>query len=138
MDLRILKRAASDQCQVDPDTFEDILPATPLQEGLMASTAKDPTAYVSRQIWTLPDDIDLERFESAWRTVSRSVALLRTRFFAHGSRAFPTILHATAPCHVVDSLEAYLQDDRGCAYGLGDRLARFAVIKRAKQRPVFV
>ncbi|KAF2716070.1 acetyl-CoA synthetase-like protein [Polychaeton citri CBS 116435] len=56
----------------------DVYPCSPLQEGLIALSAKQPGTYVSRQVFDLPEAVDIERFKYAWETTVRSNPILRT------------------------------------------------------------
>ncbi|KAJ5279769.1 nonribosomal peptide synthase [Penicillium angulare] len=70
---------AVEQCQVSRDHIEDIYPCTPLQEGLLALTARDPEAYIGQWIYRLPHGVDLERLHLAWQHVAQSHPIMRTR-----------------------------------------------------------
>jgi amino acid adenylation domain-containing protein len=117
------------QCKVSLEAIADILLATPLQIELMASTAKNPGTYISRQIWDLPDHIDLVKFQRAWDAVISSNPILRTRLFAHETGIYQAVMHDLPSWEVRDDLEEYLEEDRLRAYGLGDELIRFALIE---------
>lgn len=57
-----LRREIAVSCGVDAALVEDTYPCTPLQEGLMAMTAKQPDAYIGRYVVEIPNHINLERF----------------------------------------------------------------------------
>ncbi|KAJ5107404.1 nonribosomal peptide synthase [Penicillium angulare] len=72
-------RLAVEQCKVPRDHIEDIYPCTPLQEGLLALTARNPEAYIGQWIYRLPSGVDLERLHLAWQRVAQAHPILRTR-----------------------------------------------------------
>lgn len=67
---------------IRPDDVEDIIPCSPIQEGILASQSKDPSVY---RPWSLlevnagPNEqrLDIERLKSAWGTVVKRHGLLR-------------------------------------------------------------
>lgn len=61
------------------EQIEDVYPCTPLQEGLFALTSKDPRRYVETTRYNVPEDVDLDRFFSAWQKFSQAHPILRTR-----------------------------------------------------------
>lgn len=69
----------AETCGLDDEEIEDIYPCTPIQEALIAVTARVPQAYISRQHFRLPLNIDLERFRVAWDLVHENNPILRTR-----------------------------------------------------------
>jgi amino acid adenylation domain-containing protein/thioester reductase-like protein len=74
-----LMQEVTKQCNIDRDSVEDIYPCTPLQEGLFALTIKQPGAYVFNFALELAQDVDVDRFQNAWDTVTEANPILRTR-----------------------------------------------------------
>ncbi|KAJ5193174.1 nonribosomal peptide synthase [Penicillium cf. viridicatum] len=72
-------RIAVEQCHIPQNQIEDIYPCTPLQEGLLALTARDPEAYIGQWIYRLPDGVDLERLHVAWDRVAQAHPILLCR-----------------------------------------------------------
>lgn len=70
---------AASQCGVPRDSITDMYPCTPLQEGLIAASNRQPGAYVGRMVFSLAGGIDITRFRSAWETVVAETPILRTR-----------------------------------------------------------
>lgn len=70
---------AAEACSVDPSRIEDVFPCTPLQEGLLALTAKRPGGYIATEVMKLRSDIDTWRFRAAWNIFLNQTAILRTR-----------------------------------------------------------
>ena len=70
----------ADQCGVSPDAIEDVYPAAPFQEALLALTSKDPGAYVVHRKFHIADHVDIARLRAAWLATCRANPILRTRF----------------------------------------------------------
>ncbi|KAJ5764815.1 acetyl-CoA synthetase-like protein [Penicillium odoratum] len=78
-DREFLISKAMEECGVQRAQIEDIYPCTPLQEGLLALTARQKGAYTGKFELQLPKDIDHSRFQNAWATILQSNPILRTR-----------------------------------------------------------
>ncbi|KAA8900647.1 hypothetical protein FN846DRAFT_988776, partial [Sphaerosporella brunnea] len=124
-----LKRLVAQQCNLDSQlgSVIDVYPCTPLQEGLMALSAKSG-AYVSDMVFRLPE-IDPIRFKTAWGSVLQNEEILRTRIVdiaPYGS------LQVVVDAHMEweaagNSLPGYLNGTRQPMV-YGDQLCRFALI----------
>ncbi len=66
-------------CGVNACQIQDIFPCTPLQEGLLAMTAKRPGDYVSHNEFLLDETVDASRFKRACQEVAASIPILRSR-----------------------------------------------------------
>ncbi|KAL2132502.1 hypothetical protein VTI74DRAFT_3721 [Chaetomium olivicolor] len=116
---------------IDKSSVADLLPCTPLQEGLIALTAKDPEAYVLREIYRLPSRMDMERFKSAWEAVVRDAEILRTRIVQLGEHGcFQVVMNQSGiPWHGASKVQEYIDHDKGQPFSYGAPLARFALIE---------
>ena len=72
--------AAAEQCGVGAALIDDIYPATPMQETLLASSLKQKGAYVADLRLTVGKGVDVDRLVNAWNAVHQANAILRTRF----------------------------------------------------------
>ncbi|KAJ5170685.1 uncharacterized protein N7500_003468 [Penicillium coprophilum] len=64
-----------------PTTATRILPATPIQEAMVAEmSASGYKHYYNHEILELEPDVDSEKIEQAWRAVIRAHPILRTSF----------------------------------------------------------
>ncbi|OXV10693.1 hypothetical protein Egran_01550 [Elaphomyces granulatus] len=70
--------AAIAQCKVRLDQIEDIYPCTPLQEGLIALTAKTAGSYIGQFTCELPSQVNLDHFRQAWQDTIDANPILRT------------------------------------------------------------
>jgi amino acid adenylation domain-containing protein len=116
------------------DMIEDVYPCTPLQEGLMMISVRQPGAYMAQEIFTLPSTIDVPRFMKSWATTIRSIPILRTRIVQDkDAKAYQTVLKAVDEPQWEDvsgkSLASYLKSDRQLPTLYGEALARYALIK---------
>ncbi|TLS31578.1 hypothetical protein PpBr36_03900 [Pyricularia pennisetigena] len=111
----------------------DVYPCTPLQDSLMALTAKDSTAYVLREVFDLPENTDVKLFKQAWSDVVAANDILRTRIVhvaGHGS--FSVVLD-TPPLEWTEAktLDEYLALDTAKEKDMnyGTRLVRFGLVE---------
>ncbi len=74
-----IRRAAATICQIGEDEIEDVFPCTPLQEGLMAASEIGDGAYVLKQTFALPPELDHNRLVNALTQVVRERPIMRTR-----------------------------------------------------------
>ncbi|KAI2484863.1 EntF Non-ribosomal peptide synthetase module protein [Pyrenophora tritici-repentis] len=122
---------AAAMCSVDASAIEDVYPCSPLQEGLMSLTAKRAGDYIIRSVLELRADVDEHTFRAAWQHVVRSTAALRTRIIQHSELGLLQVVVAEDMQWVeCTELEEYLNEDKAVSMGLGDPLARYALIKK--------
>lgn len=116
---------------MDRSSIADLLPCTPLQEGLISLTIKDPEAYVLREIYRLPSKMDMERFKSAWEAVVKDAEVLRTRIVHLGEHGcFQAVMDQSCiPWHSASRVQDYIDHDKGQPFDYGLPLARFALIE---------
>ncbi|PKY07395.1 acetyl-CoA synthetase-like protein [Aspergillus campestris IBT 28561] len=128
-DLETLRRQVAVDCDVAAAGVEDILPCTPLQEGLIAMTAKQTAANVSQKVLELHGDVVLERFKRSWDTVIDAMPILRTRIVDLPSQGLVQVVLAEKPqWQTQAALESYLDKDEKSSMGLGQPLMRLALI----------
>ncbi|KAL4782892.1 hypothetical protein BJX76DRAFT_358524 [Aspergillus varians] len=130
-----LKGIAS-QCNIDPDTIEDVYPCTPLQEGLMAITAQHTQAYISRWVFRLDGSIDGTRFREAWKLLSDLAPIMRTRIVQDSSSGGLQVVvrEDMVWTNVQCEVQAYITEDSALSMGFGDPLMRFAVVTSGEAR----
>ena len=69
------------QSNVDIDDVYRILPATPLQESLLAQTINSNySRYFTHDILRIQSDVNVERLKNAWLTVYKKSPILQTSF----------------------------------------------------------
>ncbi|OQD71346.1 hypothetical protein PENPOL_c001G09802 [Penicillium polonicum] len=80
------------QCNVDRSYIEDVYPASPMQEALLALTLKQPHAYIAELVWDIPADTEIDRLRTAWQAVFHANPILRTRFVQYEYTLYQTVL----------------------------------------------
>ncbi|KAL2858512.1 hypothetical protein BJY01DRAFT_241841 [Aspergillus pseudoustus] len=96
-------------CQCAPEDLEDVYACTPLQEGMMALTLRDSTAYTVDYEYTLPRGTDPKRLHAAWEETAEANPILRTRIVStakHG--CMQAVIRGPLPW-----TEAMIDDDGG-------------------------
>ncbi|KAI4864703.1 non-ribosomal peptide synthase [Hypoxylon rubiginosum] len=118
-------------CDVDPEKIEDIYPCTPLQEGLMALSAKVSEAYVAQRVVELADETAARGLAKAFELASRDCAILRTRIVqVPGHGLMQVVVKDDFNCKWLSgsSLSNYLVQDRSDPVQLGSPLVRYGVV----------
>ncbi|KAK3904812.1 hypothetical protein C8A05DRAFT_31387 [Staphylotrichum tortipilum] len=126
------------QCNVAPETIEDAYPSTPLQEGLLAVTARQQSAYVSHWVFRLGKQVDSDHLEAAWRQIAELSPILRTRILAgreSGTGVQVVVREQITWVTVSSDLAGYLANQSAePPMGFGTRLARFAIVTTPLER----
>ncbi|KAI6443821.1 NRPS [Pyricularia oryzae] len=128
------RRAASKYCSVKESAVEDVYPCTPLQEGLMALSAKFPDSYVAQRVLRLADMAEARRLQGAFETAARESAILRTRIIqvpGHGLQQ--VVVQGPIEWRSGATVEAYLEADRDEPMDLGKPLVRYGLVQSADQ-----
>ncbi|CAO2655532.1 Nn.00g043350.m01.CDS01 [Neocucurbitaria sp. VM-36] len=129
-DAEHAKTESAALCGVDAALVEDVYPCTPLQEGLMALSAKFQNAYVAQRVSTLPVQL-AERLKKAFDTAVEGVPVLRTRIVnVPGRGLFQVVLKdgQLVREHGSDAAE-YLKLDREESMDLGTALFRYGLVR---------
>jgi amino acid adenylation domain-containing protein len=125
-----IQAQAASVCGVDGDDVQDILPCTPLQEGLLAMTARRQGDYVIQHVLELEQTVNEMRFKRAWEEVVAATSILRTRIIAVADqRLVQVVLADRASWRHGNDLEEYLRGDREEAMGMSCVLRREALIQ---------
>ena len=128
IDHHSIRKTAATQCGSQPDDIEDIYPATPLQEAMLALTIQFSGTYIARTTYKLPLTLDQRAFREAWQTVVQQNPILRTRLVNFEGHTMQVVLNHEFQYTEGRDLEAYLAFDRNEAMQFGKRLVRFAVV----------
>lgn len=137
-----LRKEAAASCNLDSELIEDVYPCSPLQEGLISLTSRRSGDYIMQSVLELRPDINEHTFRAAWEQVVRSTEALRTRIVQsrqHNNLGLLQVVSAE-PLKWAESnsLHDYLKKDKFISMELGDALARYAIIKEAKEKRWFV
>ncbi|TEA22718.1 Nonribosomal peptide synthase 1 [Colletotrichum sidae] len=116
-------------CGIEESTIEDIYPCTPLQEGLMALSAKVKEAYVAQRVVDLPDQETADRLRKAFDVAAADCPILRTRIVQVPGRGLSqVVVKEDIDWHIGDDLQGYLVRDREEGSELGKPLVRYALV----------
>ncbi|KAJ6103992.1 acetyl-CoA synthetase-like protein [Penicillium sp. IBT 18751x] len=137
-----LRRLASKECRIQEEDIQDIYPASPLQEGLLAVTEiHGGDAYVDRVLFSLPADCRVELAQQAWQNVVQATSVLRTRIIqANDGRTYQVVVSPKLKIqwHSASSESQFYEKDQCLPMGLGSPLVRLTLIhdSEAKGKPV--
>ncbi|KAI1442102.1 non-ribosomal peptide synthase [Annulohypoxylon stygium] len=122
-------------CDIDASSIEDVYPCTPLQEGLMALSAKVSEAYVAQRVVELEDETAVRKLADAFQLASKDCAILRTRIVqVPGQGLMQVVVKDDFDCKTLSgqSLNDYLVQDRSDSVQLGKPLVRYGVVVNEK------
>jgi amino acid adenylation domain-containing protein len=108
--------------------IQDAYPCTPIQEGLMALSLRRLGAYLAQAVVKLPPGTNLDQYTSAWQSVLRLNAILRTVIIDCSEGLVQVVLEKTPQCYRSGSLQSYLKEDSLRPMGLGDELSRIGFV----------
>ncbi|KIW10765.1 hypothetical protein PV08_10064 [Exophiala spinifera] len=116
-------------CRIKGHDIEDIYPCTPLQEGLMALSAKVPDAYIAQRVVRMGDLESAYRLRAALEATTVTSPILRTRIVqVPGRGLMQVVVRTQLDWSSSNSLPDYLRQDRVLPIQLGDALARFCLV----------
>jgi hypothetical protein len=134
-----LKNEIACLCQVHVNAVEDIYPCTPIQEGLIALSSKQPGAYVMQNIYRLPLDIDMQRFRNAWQAAAESEVVLRTRVVYTKAHGFLQAVVREALCwQSINDIDVISEAERQLPSSNGGILTQYTIAGEGTNSPCFV
>jgi amino acid adenylation domain-containing protein len=122
LDNAAFKTRIAQLCSVSPDSIEDVYPCTPMQEGLVASSNRQPTLYQVLSVLRVKENVEIEQLRAAWNHLYHTDAILRTRIVHTGEGLLQVVM---APSDVPFSylkhcdIEACLDDQRTASFVYG-------------------
>ncbi|KAL5612616.1 hypothetical protein BROUX41_004289 [Berkeleyomyces rouxiae] len=130
VDVAAAQLQASELCDIAMDEIADIYPCSPLQEGLMALTAKVEEAFVAQRVVELESDQIATRIVKAFNKATMGCDILRTRIIQlPGEGLVQVVLNKGVEWTTcTNDLHEYLALDRNDHMGLGKPLVRYAMI----------
>ncbi|KAI0130480.1 hypothetical protein BJ170DRAFT_316129 [Xylariales sp. AK1849] len=133
-DLNALRKEASKQCSIAEGEIGGIYPCTAMQTGLLALSLKDSGSYIMQTVYELPGDVDLEKLEAAWQSVTTRSPILRTRFFESDSEILQVVVNEAIEWQVIEGdLDRWLAAEKERGMKLGGRMVRFTVVRRGNK-----
>ena len=127
--LQSLRMTAANACSRLLKDVLDIVPCTPLQEGLMALSIGKPGAYVAQEVYRIKDDVDIERFKRACEAVVDAFPILRSHIVQlESSQMLQVVTNDGIEWSSSDNLDDYLSMDRNAPIQLGENLTRWCIV----------
>ncbi|KAK1967729.1 acetyl-CoA synthetase-like protein [Colletotrichum sublineola] len=116
---------------ISKEEVEDIYPCTPLQEGLMAATARNPGAYIAVQTTEI-SETELPRLQQAWKAAFRKFELLRTRIVpSHEYGSLQVVVQQEPIWHEATDVQSFLRLVEKL-HGYGRPMVHHAVMPTSK------
>lgn len=128
-DMDLIVAAVKSQCGLpDAAQIEDAYPCTPLQEGLIALTIKQPGSYITKHVYRISTNIDIQRFQNAWDRTVELCGNMRTRIVIVNGIATQVLIKddkqwVTAENHTIDTINAPV------SMGYGSPLCWYSIIR---------
>lgn len=117
-------------CGVKESQVEDVYPCTPLQEALMALSAKVKEAYVAQRVLEVESLSDAMRLHASFEKASEESTILRTRIVQAANHGLvQVIIRGNNSCRSAKSVQAYLHLDRNEPMDLGKPLVRYGIVE---------
>jgi fusarinine C synthase len=116
-------------CGISESAVEDVYPCTPLQEGLMALSAKVKEAYIAQRVVDLASDTAAQKLRTALDETTENCSILRTRIVQASEHGLVQVLvKEDINWHFSDNLAEYLESDRDEGMDLGKPLVRYGLV----------
>ncbi|KAJ5151019.1 uncharacterized protein N7482_010271 [Penicillium canariense] len=121
---------AATRCGVEQAAIEDIYPCTPLQEILMAFSARSAESYVAQRVAEIPNQETAERLREAWSIVIKDSAILRTRVVEFREHGFMQVVtSASLTWQTINrSLNQFLEEDQKTPMSVNMPLSRYSIV----------
>lgn len=85
-------QTAKEQYDIDATSIDDILPCTPLQEGMMALGQQRLGGNIAQRIFDLAPGTELGQLKEAWKIVSQLNSILRTRIIGTSTKLLQVVM----------------------------------------------
>ncbi|EKG19750.1 AMP-dependent synthetase/ligase [Macrophomina phaseolina MS6] len=139
IDIPQLCSAVAHEYNIDISAIEDILPCTPLQEGLLSLTDRDSGDYMFQFTLYVSDRVDVDRLREAWEAVRELLPILRTRIVStKENRTYQVVLRDVVRWATSDNLQDYLRRDQAEPMRLGDPLTRYTIVRSVSGKAFLV
>ena len=98
---------ATAQCGVKREMIEDIYPCTPLQEGLMHLSIRNPGAFLGTYQFSLAPSTNLHRIWDAWEQLWLVHPILRTRIIQlQDGQKLQVVIKNNPSCKNISTMDA--------------------------------
>ncbi|KAK9770898.1 putative Peptide synthetase [Seiridium cardinale] len=129
------KAETAELCGLKAEVVEDVYPCTPLQEALMALSAKVTEAYVAQRVVEMASISNAQKLAEAFKVASAGCPILRTRIVQIAGQGLMQVVvkdDFSSPIVEGQDLTDYLAADRNDAVDLGKPLVRYAIVSNEK------
>ncbi|KAM7197972.1 hypothetical protein V8F20_006420 [Naviculisporaceae sp. PSN 640] len=134
--LARIRTEAAQQCNVEENALEDILPLYSMQYHYITGypelgrNINGPWAWQQQVVFSLPPGLDIRRFQSVWSGLVNDHAQLRTRVVNTSHGLFQVVLspNFSLRWREADNLDTYVQRDR-TVMTFGDELLRLGMVR---------
>ncbi|KAG8160684.1 hypothetical protein KVR01_008948 [Diaporthe batatas] len=129
----VLLGEIAEHCGVEMSQIQDVYPCSPLQEGLVAASLQNSGAYVAKNVYKLPINVDIGRLKLAWQKTVAQVDILRSRVVNSQSlESYQVILNShEIEWEIYNSMELANEKTMPVPEHNGGILARYAIIDSA-------
>jgi amino acid adenylation domain-containing protein len=130
---------AAEKCAVENTYIEDIYPCTPLQEILMAFSARSAKSYVAQRVAEVPSMEIAERLKAAWCAVIQESHILRTRVVEFKEHGFMQVVTSQVPVWQSSSigLDTFLEQDKSVPMSVNMPLSRYTIVQDESLEKVY-
>lgn len=127
----------AEYCHCAVEELEDLYPCTPLQEGMMAITFKDPAAYTVEYEYRLPSDVEPQRLREAWTKVAQANPILRTRIVSTTRRGCVQVVVRRNPPWKMQNSDQSQGPSPAVSWKMGEPLVRFTLESNESDQCMF-
>ena len=108
----------------------DAYPCSALQEGLIALSIKQTGAYISHNVFRLPEAVELPQFKAAWVKTIAEIDILRTRIVHTSTSNFVQVVlrEEDVAWNTAQSTDAAIQASSSIPDNSGSPLMRFTIV----------
>jgi amino acid adenylation domain-containing protein len=129
-DLDSLIESVAESCNVQPHHILDMYPCTAFQEGVLAHTSSNSSAYIQHTELKLNPSLSLNRVLASWDSVIASNPILRTRIImAENGNLMQVVIRESQEWRRFKSTAEYFTEATSIPMGLGTQLSRFALVR---------
>lgn len=127
-DKTTIRKSVAHLCGIEAGQVEDVFPCTPLQEGLLALSARRADQYVVSSVHELQPSVQLSQFLAAWETIVSKSPILRTRIVDLDDQGLMQVVTNVPIEWSLDAETNYNETSQSDVMGLGTPLARFDLL----------
>jgi hypothetical protein len=126
------------ECDISVDEIEDVFPASPMQEALMAlsSSRSRQGGYALHAAFALPAELDLARFVRAWERTVSLYPILRSRIISKPQGALVVVIRTLPAVYQATSelLNEHLTQQREQTFTYGSPLFRLDILDESTSK----